>query len=217
MAGMLLRNYDNVMFATKVPFIADTFLHIGTSENFGDGYLSVKDKDGNIRKLALDEDRYDRFTSVPLRRFLNVASGYGQKTRTIRCGSGTTPVTYDDYMLESEFTADQTTFVGAESTNENYNAESDCLTRTITYKCFVVSDITIGEIGIYDSVYYSVSSATTTGADCSCLMYREVLAEPIQVSANSTYTVSLTITVRGLNPNNPNKETTEVASSVSVE
>ena len=102
-------------------------------------------------------------------------------------GSGTTPVSEDDYCLESEIT---TLKAVAVTTSRDYVNATVTFTKTMTN---TASDpIVVSEIGIVFLCQYSTSSGGGSGTAFPVLAYREVLDTPVTVGAGETFAVTIT-------------------------
>lgn len=102
-------------------------------------------------------------------------------------GAGTTPATYDDYVLENPITSGLT-LVSASGTltqPTSYDSVTHHIssTRSFTVNNSSASPITISEFGIY--------APYTDNASC-CLIYRDVLATPITLNPSESCIISLT-------------------------
>lgn len=116
------------------------------------------------------------------------ATGYDSSYYTnLVVGSGTTPVTEDDYCLESEITTLSSVAV---TTSRN------CANGTVTYKKTMTNTssdaITVSEIGIAFIAVYATSGTSSSGTAFPVLAFREVLDTPITVAAGDTFTITIT-------------------------
>ena len=122
----------------------------------------------------------------------------GQTTLVV--GSGTTPVTDDDYKLDVPIASASLTAVSAttscktENTGEALSPTS--FTITTTYRNDTEAPVTVNEIGIMIPVGCKSSiSATMPNALSSCLIYREVLETPVTIEPGQLRTFSITTDV----------------------
>lgn len=124
-------------------------------------------------------------------------SGWSTQT-TLVVGSGTTPVTDDDYKLDAPITT--LTAVSATTsckTNDTGNTLSPTtFVISTTYRNDTEAPITVNEIGIMIPVGYKLSGTSTNdNAISSCLIYREVLTTPVTIEPNQLRTFSITTDV----------------------
>ena len=200
---MLLRNYDNISAIHKIPCIVSVN-YFGDNTNYGDGYLSCKSTTGSICKICV----YDNYTHSLFNKFSFNGSDFSSTVSrnpidcTLIAGSGSTPVTYDDYKLENVFTNSQVTKVSQSRTNPSL--VDDCWVSTYSVTILAKQDITLSEIGVIN--YQYIDNGNTK---YPFLLYREVLKTPIEVPANSNFVLSFTIKV----PTNPNKPANYSASA----
>ena len=180
---MNLRNYDNVMAAKQlVAQLSNTNpISQGEHTNFGDGQLTWKDKYANIRPI------YDWCGSSCEGMQLPFSDG-GNVDYGLICGSGDTPVTYDDYKLAAEFTSNDISFVSKEYSDTTYDEATNTFTRILKKVISAKKDLTIKEIGFANYLYHGSSKYIA-------LFYRKVLDEPISVEANSNFELTFTTVV----------------------
>lgn len=104
----------------------------------------------------------------------------------IGIGSGSTPVTYDDYNLETPITSGITlvsasgTLISQTDVDSAHHVKSQ---RNYTINNSSSSNITISEFGIY--LPYEVSSSPAV-----CLAYREVLDSPVTLAPSESFIIS---------------------------
>ena len=179
---MNLRNYDNVIAAKQLIAVHNTYISQGEHNNFGDGHLTFKDKGANIRKISYccGSSGYEGMR-LPFSDSGYVGSG-------LICGSGDTPVTYDDYKLATEFTSNDISIVSIKYSDTTYDEATNSFKRTETKIFAAKQDLIIKEIGFSSGVYSNSSLYET-------LMFRKVLDEPISVQANSNFELTFTTTV----------------------
>ena len=155
---MILRNYYNILarlFVGKYGYDSTSY-----DDNVGDGSLTLVDMNGNKRGFYLDSQQWnDRFHEAGL--------GYNG---SFSFGTGTTPVTFDDYKLESEVSLTISNKTLGEATydadTKKWNAIKWCNITNNTD-----SDVTISEVGISNNYYYGTSNTYYT----NFLLCREVL------------------------------------------
>ena len=178
----------------------------------GGGY-SLKVTDGSVRTdgqaeankapytcgLALGYGRID--TASNSTGTMMPSSGIAQTTArgitaqtTLVVGSGTTPVTDDDYKLDTPITTltavSATTSCKTSPTGNVLSPTS--FTVTTTYRNATDAPVTVNEIGIMIPVgYKSSGSGTNQNALSSCLIYREVLETPVTIEPNQLRTFSI--------------------------
>ena len=121
------------------------------------------------------------------------AGGITDQT-TLVVGSGTTPVTDDDYKLDVPITT--LTAVSATTsckTDDTKNTLSPTtFTVSTTYRNATEAPVTVNEIGIMIPVGYKYSgSGAIPNALSSCLIYREVLETPVTIEPNQLRTFSI--------------------------
>ena len=134
----------------------------------------------------------DPFSSTSL----NVQTSYnsGYKGINVLVGSGTTPVTADDYILESLIT---TVEKQNSSVVIDYKIDNDSksiatkMTIKVAIKNTGTENITISEIGLYETPY------TGSGSNSSkcVLLYREVLNNPITLAPEEFSTFQIVIDI----------------------
>ena len=184
----------------------------GTTVGVGGGY-TLKVTDGSVRTdgqgtssksgtycgLALGYGRLysssnATTTMIPSSgKVLTTTQGISDQT-TLVVGSGTTPVTDDDYKLDVPIT----TLTAVSATTSCKSADTgDALspttfTITTTYRNDTEAPVTVNEIGIMIPVGYKYSgSGTSANALSSCLIYREVLETPVTIEPNQLRTFSI--------------------------
>ena len=193
---MLLRNYDNIVAGISSVGTGNGF--VGDITIFGDGHLNTKSVQGNLSKIDLINSKV-----LPMSQLYTNTQDYSGRSWIV-LGSGTTPVTYDDYKLENELSTSQ--IVGNSSSgiigDSVYNEQNKIWTKTLSYDFQAKSDVTVSEIGV---IYYANGSNNTK----YCLVYREVLDTPISLTTGQYLKVSITTTVSA-NPNKP----TDVSATV---
>ena len=113
---------------------------------------------------------------------------------TLVVGSGTTPVTDDDYKLDTPITTltavSATTSCKTSPTGNVLSPTS--FTVTTTYRNDTEAPVTVKEIGIMIPVgYKSSGSGTNANALSSCLIYREVLETPVTIEPGQLRTFSI--------------------------
>lgn len=137
----------------------------------------------------------------------NIFSGSGNALKTLDLaygvhlgfliGTGTTPPTSDDYVLENDVTSDfsNRTFTVTQNlvTLESGDAALEKIFN-ISALNSTASTINISEVGIYKYISASTSDDGTPPPDIASqrvLFIRHVFPEPIEVPANSTISIVL--------------------------
>ena len=120
-------------------------------------------------------------------------TGIGGQT-TLVVGSGTTPVTDDDYKLDVPITTltavSATTSCKTSPTGQKLSPTTFAITTT--YRNSTEAPITVNEIGIMIPVgYRSNGTGGQDNALSSCLIYREVLETPVTIEPNQLRTFSI--------------------------
>ncbi len=211
---MILRNYDNIMLAIRMPVsYFNTNLSTDTT-TFGDGHINVKLSNETLapiypRNSSTQYVPFDYFNESP-----NIDTiGWAEYYNNLICGSGDTPVTYDDYKLSSIFNQNQMVVVlgSHASTTPVYNDAdgSWSVTYTRLFKNNTSETLTVREIGVMSPFRNGSSTSAIAGA----LTFRKVLETAIDVPANGYVELSFTTTVSA----NPNKPADYVASASVVE
>lgn len=103
----------------------------------------------------------------------------------IGVGTGDTPVTYEDYKLDSIVALPQGNYNIVNITDEN--GEHIGLSLKVVCNNTTGSDVTIKEIGVYSGCL------TTTSVGIPFLVMREVLNTPVTVPNGSSATISFNI------------------------
>lgn len=188
---MLLRNYDNIVAAYSLVSLAEG--QKGDTTVFGDGHLNYKSIANSIEYIT----GIGYGWGLPLQRLYPGTQG-SEGASWISLGSGTIPVTYDDYKLENQLSTSQI-LVNTSSEiigDPIYDETNKTWTKTMSYDFTAKSDVTVSEIGVIyclNSRGYSAHLA---------LVYREVLDTPVSLTAGQYLKVSITTTVSA-NPNKP--------------
>lgn len=192
---------------------------IGTTVGGGGGY-SLKATDGSVRTDGCNatgktsnssesgyEIGYGRTADgsntatamIPCEGQVSTAGqGITSKQTTIVVGSGTTPVTDDDYKLDVPITT--LTAVCATTSCKTLNTANTLSPTTFvistTYRNSTSSPVVVKEIGIMIPVGYKTSGGSANNnAISSCLIYREVLETPVTIEPNQMRTFSITTDV----------------------
>lgn len=158
--------------------------YAGSSSAFGDEHISIRYPSGNANIIKDLDVIFAKGIGLGWATDTSVTGSSATSAPSIIFGSGDTPVTYDDYMLASQISTD---IVKSNIYNNpsrcSYNASTKKWTSyiTMTLTNNSTSAITIKEVGIKMALY------GTTIAQ-SALVYREVLASPITISAGETVT-----------------------------
>lgn len=128
---------------------------------------------------------------------VSTSSGGTKDQTTLVVGSGTTPVTDDDYKLDVPITT--LTAVCATTSCKTLNTKDKLSPTTFvistTYRNNTDSPVVVKEIGIMIPVGYANSSTSNDNALSSCLIYREVLETPVTIEPNQLRTFSITTDV----------------------
>lgn len=201
---MLLRNYDNLIAMQSLPKTGVTTI---TDTNvFGDGHLNLKDLSGNIKSnyygsSSVWENHWLPFQNMGHNSGSSIinTNNYHRETNIIT-GSGDTEVSYDDFNLASPFSSTQVNNAptGVTIGALTYNSDTESWERTITVTILALQDIEVKEIGAITGA----KTGSETSGTYNVLVWREVLDEPVSVSADGTFKVSLTISIAA-NANKP--------------
>ena len=191
---MFLRNYDNIMVLFhfneyhNLNYDFDSSRYIGGATVFGDGYINVRKTNGGVSGFALNRLGNGGYDDIQFITPLH--------TNAICIGTGTTPVTYDDYTLSGEI-LDNTKLVFV-STNVDYDAENKKVSKsaTFTYTNETDAPVTISEWGLFHTNYvYGLSTIPFSSSSDKTLFYREVLETPIVIEAGTTATIKFKVDV----------------------
>lgn len=179
---MFLRNYYNILALRAVRNFEGTTPTTAFPDvygSFGTGKLALKRWNETVENAI-----YNGFTyAIPYLKpsyigFNSVSSPTDSGSTAIVFGAGDTPVTMDDYKLDSVIASSVIQRASISSSNLNYTALTyDQTTDTFTLRARVVvtnssaSAVTIKEFGLV-TYYY--------------LFYREVLATPVTVAAGDS-------------------------------
>lgn len=198
---MFLRNYDNYFVAlnlcpygeynTNYPCGGSPSMSSATFE-YADGAFVQKNTNGsNVSvKLAGTMTSSAGDTKGPLMFNKN----------GICLGTGTTPVTYDDYRLSGDVIPNKLAMVSKDRTYD-FNTHRWTATLTATYSNTGDEAITISEWGIWRNNNDYTTTAFSNASTTCCLVFREVLDEPIVIEPGTTAT--LTFSVEIPMPNHP--------------
>ena len=107
-------------------------------------------------------------------------------------GSGNTPFSFDDYILDSMITSG---IVGSSSVIYTETENSLSAKIAVTVQNSGSSPITIREIGMLQYVGMASTKGSSTGSQYSCLVERTVLDTPVEIAAEDSETISYTITI----------------------
>lgn len=131
---------------------------------------AAKDIKGNVRNAG-------HYASMACEFFFfktsTVALAENTNNVNIVLGSGTTPATIDDYMLESWITSGLSCVITSELDDDNDTIWTITATNTSQ------SEIVIGEVGIHAKAYYGNNSVSNTA---TFLFERTVLETPITIA-----------------------------------
>ena len=160
---------------------------------------AVSSKSGNFCGLALGYGRYFQSsnittTMIPSRGQVSTTQQGISAQTTLVVGSGTTPVTDDDYKLDIPITT--LTAVSATTSCKTDDTENTLspttFTVSTTYRNGTEAPVTVKEIGIMIPVGYKYSGAgASQNALSSCLIYREVLETPVTIESGQLRTFSI--------------------------
>lgn len=188
---MLLRNYDNTVAALSLVG-SNSDMAGKEGGTFGDGNLTVKTIEGSRYYISLSRAGF-----LPMSRLYPSERTSDQGYSWVILGSGSAPVTYDDYKLENGLSTSQIVGISSSGITGDfvYNEQNKTWTRTLSYDFQAKSDITISEIGV---VYHLPLRYMYQ----YLLVYREVLDTPVSLTTGQYLRVSITTTVSA-NPNKP--------------
>jgi hypothetical protein len=144
--------------------------------NSRSGYVEIKDTSNTIRYATGSTQYYPTGPSESL------TTSYS--TAGICVGSGDTPATEDDYILDSIITSEISGSVshsfGADENDNPYIIYNVIINNTSS------NEITINEIGMIQNVHCSYSKGTASGTYYKFLIDRTVLDEPVIIPAGSS-------------------------------
>ena len=194
---MFLRNYDNFFVAinlcpyssTKYPGAGDG-TSISPTTGYEDGTYVQRSTNGANNAAKFGDYASSFMTYSPI---MFIPQG-------ICLGDGTTEVTYDDYQLSGKVIENK--LVGI-SSNKTYDFQTHKWIATLvaSYSNTTDTTITISEWGLWrNNSSYSITVFSNSSSTC-CLVFREVLDEPIVIEPGTTAT--LTFEVEIPMPNHP--------------
>lgn len=209
--------YNN-NFARIIAGLFSTMYANSTGNDIGNGGgYTLKITDGTSRTdgqesnnktsagcgLALGYGRYysennDTSKMIPSDGIIGTSFTGIPKQTTLVVGSGTTPVTDDDYKLDVPITTltaiSATTSCKTSDTGNTLSPTTFVISTT--YRNNTNSPVVVKEIGIMIPVgYRAATSGTNHNALSSCLIYREVLDTPVTIEPNQLRTFSITTDV----------------------
>lgn len=196
---MFLRNYDNYFVAinlcpqstnTKTPALGNSS-SVSPTSGYEDGTYVQRSTNGTNNAVAFAY--YYDYSALSLPPILFVP-------HSICLGDGTTAVTYDDYQLSGNVIENKLVKI---SSNKTYNFQTHKwkMTMVASYSNTGDADITISEWGLWrNNSSYSTTAFSNSSSTC-CLVFREVLDEPIVIAAGTTATLSFSIEIPM--PNHP--------------
>ena len=182
---MWLRNWDNA-------FVGVFGLGANTNATFGDGYVSLKFTNGSSyyihensasqNPIVIGLPRSSSYYSTGI----NTTSSLGTKYE-INVGTGTTPVTYNDYKMESPLTSSSITHIGYSFESLGYDSTTKTWGKNVirSFRNATNGQLTISEIGIYMGL-----SGSNGG---TALVYHEVLDEPIVVEPDQKFNICIPV------------------------
>lgn len=186
---MFLRNYDNIIvlyhFSSGTGLTHDysNKLFIGSSTVFGDGNINVRSSNGTVQGFR-------KFGNMNYVQYITSLS-----SSRICLGTGTTPVTYEDYTLSGTVLDNsKLTYV---SYKIDYDATNRKVSKTVTYTYTNETEeaITISEWGLFFN-YYEVNGGFRFVNDgYVVLLYREVLETPITIEPGTSATLKFKIDI----------------------
>lgn len=190
---MLLRNYDKMDLMRRIADQSDSNSYFGAvNDDFTGNNLSIKDIDGYVKRVYNAPTLLGNFGHNSSMLIIS------NSVTCLVCGSGSTPVTYDDYKLENILTDTQAQGVKIEGDyNPVYNEETDSWSRTVSRTFLANEDLVINEIGVYQGCTYEYEKRQLV------MVYRKVLDTPIEVPAGANFTISFTTNISA-NQNKPN-------------
>lgn len=187
---MWLRNWYSILNAIFLSRTRDTIP--GTNPSDAPA-ISYQRFDGTFLKaLSQNTDNYSSRTAIlsPGKFIIGLGTSYDTAFDTkyaICLGSGTTPVSYNDYRIETPITsglalaAESTTIVNKTALN---NGRYSFKTRAAINNTSA-TQITINEVAL-NAPYYALGQSI---ASQSCCVYREVLSSPITLDPGDTVLV----------------------------
>lgn len=109
-----------------------------------------------------------------------------------RVGTGTTEPTIDDYMLEAIIPS-TTLEIQAQNYDMSTVANNQLVHLTYIFSNKTQEDVTINEIGLFTKSNY------ISGNTRPCLIWREVLSEPIVIKAGKSKSISIDLDFSKIN------------------
>lgn len=129
--------------------------------------------------------------------YLHLASSYGtykdantSNISMVVIGKGTTPVTFNDYVLADNTLMTGNDIVQVSSVEQLYNNDNKMLSITTSYQNVSSSPITVTEVGL-DYKF----ARTATPSKNNALLTRTVLTTPVVIAPGEIYAFTVTITV----------------------
>lgn len=176
---MFLRNFDN--------YITRCFTgRMAADASLAEGHLGLKDCLGQMITGNLRDDSV-RF---PFQIVYNGANDYISSSTTndtyVHWSSDTSEPTYDDYTM----TLPTTSSPVSASRTSSYDSETGLWTVTIKQIYVANADLTVGTVALYTTPYYY-------NPNKQVMIYKEKLAEPVFVPAESSFSVTINITFDG--------------------
>lgn len=190
---MFLRNYDNYFVAVNLCVYGGNPSYPGagssssssTSVDYADGAYGQKSTNGANTgvKLSGSITSAMAYTLGPLMFDKN----------GICLGTGTTEVTYDDYRLSGNTLPNKLVEISSDKTYD-FQTHRWKATLTASYSNTEAEAITISEWGIWRS-NGSYSTTFSNSSSTCCLVFREVLDEPIVIEAGTTATLTFSVEI----------------------
>lgn len=167
--------------ATSIPCLQYTKCDGSKITEYRPNFTSAILFGGSIGSYAICTESQNA-SAYNLNSYSNGSSYNGNKLLAINFGSGNTPPTINDINLESEYK--YTTNLRQLEIQFSRTYDNDTLTvkKILKGRYVAITDMTINELGL---------SAGCNGT--RILLSRDVLSEPLAVTAGQTFSVSLTI------------------------
>lgn len=127
-------------------------------------------------------------TTYPIPSMYNLRTSYSAKQCGVILGTGTTPVSFNDYKLSGDIIS---TFNYSAQVSKGADESGMYITAVYTITNTSSSPITIGEIGIMNNTT-STSTSASDGKYC-ILLERTVLETPVTIEAGGVGQVTYTI------------------------
>lgn len=183
---MWLRNYYNLLSAL---ILTDDELSSTTPPTAYTPPIMIKTTTGANMEAGFNKASFCRSNKSNLANFFLIGKGNAgindQSGSTydfdIRLGTGSTPVTYDDYCLESQISLTLVSSSGSLTTPTEITGDTTNSVKQYTLNNSTGSSVTVTEIGI--SIQVGASQV---------LLYREVLNTPVTLAPSESIILSFT-------------------------